>query len=200
MAVRVASVALVAVWLYKGNGAQALDAHHRLLCSTLPRAPRSPSPLPQIRPDRQTLLWSATWPKEIQTLAREFLNNPYQVLIGSPDLKANHRITQIFDFPAEHEKYQKLVRVLEKVCVGPRGGGGVWKSRGRLGQGPAGRQAQARHVQRLDQAYGRRLAEALRACGGPACTPALSLARPHITSHHPLYRRRGRRRWTAAAS
>jgi ATP-dependent RNA helicase DDX5/DBP2 len=70
---------------------------------------------PQIRPDRQTLLWSATWPKEIQTLAREFLNNAYQVLIGSADLKANHRITQVFDFPAEHEKYQKLVRILEKV-------------------------------------------------------------------------------------
>lgn len=32
----------------------------------------------QIRPDRQTLLWSATWPKEIQALAREFLHDPYQ--------------------------------------------------------------------------------------------------------------------------
>lgn len=48
------------------------------------------------------------------------------MLIGSPDLKANHRITQIFDFPAEHEKYQKLVRILEKVrgrpgklCIDP---------------------------------------------------------------------------------
>lgn len=39
------------------------------------------------------------------------------MLIGSPDLKANHRITQIFDFPAEHEKYPKLVRILEKVRV-----------------------------------------------------------------------------------
>lgn len=53
-----------------------------------------------------------------QALAREFLHNPYQVLIGSPDLKANHRITQIFDFPAEHEKYHKLVRILEKVRRG----------------------------------------------------------------------------------
>jgi ATP-dependent RNA helicase DDX5/DBP2 len=33
----------------------------------------------QIRPDRQTLLWSATWPKEVQTLAADFLNNPYEV-------------------------------------------------------------------------------------------------------------------------
>ena len=38
----------------------------------------------QIRPDRQTLLWSATWPKEIQTLAREFLHNPYQARLPRP--------------------------------------------------------------------------------------------------------------------
>ena len=28
----------------------------------------------QIRPDRQTLLFSATWPKEVQRLAADFLN------------------------------------------------------------------------------------------------------------------------------
>ena len=33
----------------------------------------------QIRPDRQTLMWSATWPKEVQALARDFLQNYYQV-------------------------------------------------------------------------------------------------------------------------
>ena len=26
----------------------------------------------QIRPDRQTLLWSATWPKEVRDLAKDF--------------------------------------------------------------------------------------------------------------------------------
>jgi ATP-dependent RNA helicase DDX5/DBP2 len=36
----------------------------------------------QIRPDRQTLMWSATWPKEVQGMARDFLKDPYQV--GSP--------------------------------------------------------------------------------------------------------------------
>ena len=35
----------------------------------------------QIRPDRQTLLWSATWPKEVQSIAKDFLNNPYQVCV-----------------------------------------------------------------------------------------------------------------------
>jgi ATP-dependent RNA helicase DDX5/DBP2 len=33
----------------------------------------------QIRPDRQTLYWSATWPKEVEQLARSFLYNPYKV-------------------------------------------------------------------------------------------------------------------------
>lgn len=33
----------------------------------------------QIRPDRQTLMWSATWPKEVEGLARDFLRNYYQV-------------------------------------------------------------------------------------------------------------------------
>ena len=42
----------------------------------------------QIRPDRQTLLWSATWPREVQGIAREFLREPYQVTIGSTSLKA----------------------------------------------------------------------------------------------------------------
>merc|ERR1712159_628274 len=37
----------------------------------------------QIRPDRQTLMWSATWPKGIQGLARDFLKDYYQVTVGS---------------------------------------------------------------------------------------------------------------------
>ena len=42
----------------------------------------------QIRPERQTLLWSATWPKEVQAIARDFLKDFYQVTIGSTELKA----------------------------------------------------------------------------------------------------------------
>lgn len=33
----------------------------------------------QIRPDRQTLYWSATWPKEVEQLSKKFLYNPYKV-------------------------------------------------------------------------------------------------------------------------
>lgn len=51
----------------------------------------------QVRPDRQTLMWSATWPKEIQAICREFLTNPYQVTIGSLTTEANKNIKQIIE-------------------------------------------------------------------------------------------------------
>ena len=49
----------------------------------------------QIRPDRQTLMWSATWPKEVQALARDFLKDPIQVNIGSLDLKVSEHVQQV---------------------------------------------------------------------------------------------------------
>ncbi|KAG2728823.1 hypothetical protein I3760_01G222100 [Carya illinoinensis] len=74
----------------------------------------------QIRPDRQTLYWSATLPKEVEQLARQFLYNPYKVIIGSPDLKANHAIRQHVDIVSEHQKYNKLVKLLEDIMDGSR--------------------------------------------------------------------------------
>eukprot|EP00884_Botryococcus_braunii_P008998 jgi/Botrbrau1/1809/Bobra.146_1s0007.1 len=74
----------------------------------------------QIRPDRQTLLWSATWPKEVQGIARDFLKDPYQVTIGSRDLKANHRIAQTFDFVQENDKYRAMIKLLEQEMDGRR--------------------------------------------------------------------------------
>ncbi|CAN1294236.1 DEAD-box ATP-dependent RNA helicase 30 [Linum perenne] len=74
----------------------------------------------QIRPDRQTLYWSATWPKEVETLARQFLHNPYKVIIGSPDLKANQSINQIIEVVTEVQKYNRLVNLLKEVMDGSK--------------------------------------------------------------------------------
>ncbi|MEW5299226.1 MAG: hypothetical protein WDW36_002261 [Sanguina aurantia] len=74
----------------------------------------------QVRPDRQTLLWSATWPQEVQTIAREMLTDPYQVTIGHSSLKANHSITQTVQVVGSHEKYPKLRALLEKEMDGSR--------------------------------------------------------------------------------
>ena len=69
----------------------------------------------QIRPDRQTLMWSATWPKEVRALASDFLNDFIQVNIGSMELAANHRITQIVEVVSESEKRDRMIKHLEKV-------------------------------------------------------------------------------------
>ncbi|KAG5153782.1 hypothetical protein JHK82_011751 [Glycine max] len=74
----------------------------------------------QIRPDRQTLLWSATWPREVETLARQFLRNPYKVIIGSPYLKANQSINQVVEVLTDMEKYNRLIRLLKEVMDGSR--------------------------------------------------------------------------------
>lgn len=72
----------------------------------------------QIRPDRQVLMWSATWPKEVQALAEDFLTDYIQVNVGSLDLAANHNIRQIIDVCQEHEKEEKLSKLLREINGG----------------------------------------------------------------------------------
>ncbi|CAG9855598.1 unnamed protein product [Phyllotreta striolata] len=70
----------------------------------------------QIRPDRQVLMWSATWPKQVQALAEEFLENYVQINVGGLSLSANHNIKQIVEVCEESEKEDKLIRILKEVC------------------------------------------------------------------------------------
>ena len=67
----------------------------------------------QIRPDRQTLMWSATWPKEVQQLAADYLNDPIQVQIGSLELSASHNITQLVEVVSNFEKRDRLNKHIE---------------------------------------------------------------------------------------
>ncbi|XP_012259378.2 ATP-dependent RNA helicase dbp2-like isoform X2 [Athalia rosae] len=71
----------------------------------------------QIRPDRQVLMWSATWPKEVRTLAEDFLTNYTHLNIGSLTLSANHNIIQIVDVCQESEKDMKLFRLLQEIST-----------------------------------------------------------------------------------
>ena len=68
----------------------------------------------QIRPDRQVLMWSATWPKEIQGLANDYLRDYYQVTVGSLDLTANKDVTQTIEICEDHDKYRSLLRHLRE--------------------------------------------------------------------------------------
>jgi len=68
----------------------------------------------QIRPDRQVLMWSATWPKEVQQLAGDYLHEYYQVTVGSLDLAGNKDVTQTVDVCADGDKYRNLLRYLKE--------------------------------------------------------------------------------------
>ncbi|KAL0954714.1 hypothetical protein HGRIS_003667 [Hohenbuehelia grisea] len=71
----------------------------------------------QIRPDRQTLMFSATWPKDVQKLANDFLDDFIQVNIGSMELTANHNIKQIVDVCSDFEKRTKLIKHLDQISA-----------------------------------------------------------------------------------
>lgn len=71
--------------------------------------------LEQIRPDRQTLMWSATWPKEVRGLAEDFLQDYIQVNVGALQIHANHNILQIVDVCSDNEKDRKLETLLEEI-------------------------------------------------------------------------------------
>lgn len=60
-----------------------------------------------LQPDRQTLMWSATWPKEVRQLAEDFLKDYVQINVGALELSANHNILQIVDVCVENEKDDK---------------------------------------------------------------------------------------------
>ncbi|KAK6108155.1 DEAD/DEAH box helicase family protein [Brugia pahangi] len=68
-----------------------------------------------IRPDRQTLMFSATWPKEVRTLAKDFLSDPVFVNVGSLKLAANSNIIQMVTVVEENEKEEKLLEFLNRT-------------------------------------------------------------------------------------
>jgi len=71
----------------------------------------------QVRPDRQTLMWSATWPDEVKTLARDFLKKHIQVTIGNLKLSANHDVKQIVDVCGPYDKDRKILGHLKEFMT-----------------------------------------------------------------------------------
>ncbi|KAJ7977676.1 DEAD-box ATP-dependent RNA helicase [Quillaja saponaria] len=66
----------------------------------------------QLRPDRQTLLFSATMPHRVEKLAREILTDPIRVTVGEVGM-ANEDITQVVQvIPSDSEKLSWLLEKL----------------------------------------------------------------------------------------
>ena len=69
----------------------------------------------QIRPDRQTAMFSATWPKEVRKLAEDFISQYIHITIGSAELTANPKITQHVEVLDEHQKEGRLREILGDI-------------------------------------------------------------------------------------
>ncbi|GAB2225997.1 hypothetical protein Droror1_Dr00021779 [Drosera rotundifolia] len=70
---------------------------------------------------RQTLMFTATWPKEVRKIAADLLVNPVQVNIGNVDeLVANKSITQIVEVLPPMDKQRRLDQLLRSQEPGSK--------------------------------------------------------------------------------
>lgn len=62
-----------------------------------------------IRPDRQTIMTSATWPEGVRRLATKYLAEPIQLYVGSLDLRAAKTVTQELIFVKSDEEKKEVL-------------------------------------------------------------------------------------------
>ncbi|KIW95407.1 uncharacterized protein Z519_03991 [Cladophialophora bantiana CBS 173.52] len=70
--------------------------------------------LSNIRPDRQTVLFSATFPRQMEALARKTLTKPVEIVVGGRSVVAPE-ITQIVEVREENTKFVRLLELLGKL-------------------------------------------------------------------------------------
>ncbi|GAA6027580.1 hypothetical protein JCM8097_007933 [Rhodosporidiobolus ruineniae] len=68
----------------------------------------------QIRPDRQTVLFSATFPRQMEALARKVLRRPLEITVGGRSVVAD-TITQIVEVRTEESKFNRTLELLGKL-------------------------------------------------------------------------------------
>ncbi|CAA6656877.1 unnamed protein product [Spirodela intermedia] len=72
------------------------------------------------RPDRQTVLFSATFPRQVEVLARKVLNKPVEIQVGGRSV-VNKDITQLVEVRQESERFLRLLELL-----------GEWYEKGKI--------------------------------------------------------------------
>lgn len=73
------------------------------------------------RQDRQTLMFSATWPREVQDIGKGYMQNPIRVNVGEKDrLTSNHRVEQNVEVIEPGDKDARLLQLLEKYHKGQK--------------------------------------------------------------------------------
>jgi len=83
--------------------------------------PQVESILANVRPDRQTVLFSATFPSHVERLARQTLQkDPLHLIVGG-GARVSQNITQIVELRPANEKFARLLQLL-----------GEWSSKGHV--------------------------------------------------------------------
>ncbi|XP_041722517.1 probable ATP-dependent RNA helicase DDX43 isoform X2 [Coregonus clupeaformis] len=68
-----------------------------------------------VRPDRQTMMTSATWPTGVRRLAKTYLKNPMMVYVGTLDLAAVNTVQQTVLFCQDEEKKAYLFNFVHNM-------------------------------------------------------------------------------------
>ncbi|KAF5192949.1 Dead-box atp-dependent rna helicase [Thalictrum thalictroides] len=72
------------------------------------------------RPDRQTVLFSATFPRQVEVLARKVLTKPVEIQVGGRSV-VNKDITQLVELRPECDRFLRLLELL-----------GCWSNKGKI--------------------------------------------------------------------
>ncbi|CAG8451126.1 6864_t:CDS:10 [Ambispora leptoticha] len=64
-----------------------------------------------VRPDRQTVLFSATFPRQMESLARKVLRKPLEITVGGRSVVAQD-VTQLVEVREENTKFVRLLEIL----------------------------------------------------------------------------------------
>lgn len=70
--------------------------------------------LQNCRPDRQTVMFSATFPRSIENLAKTILRSPCEVVVGNRGQTCSTVEQHVEIFENEDEKLQKLIPIIEE--------------------------------------------------------------------------------------
>ncbi len=74
-------------------------------------APQISAVLAAVRPDRQTVLFSATFPKTVENLARKSLKYPLEIIVGGRSV-ASDNVVQYAELVEEEDKFFRLLQLL----------------------------------------------------------------------------------------
>lgn len=82
-------------------------------------APQISAVLAAVRPDAQTVLFSATFPKAVEALARNSLKYPVEVIVGGRSV-ASDTVVQYAELVEEEDKFFRLLQILGEYVEGTK--------------------------------------------------------------------------------